>query len=204
MNPNQETLSSSADVKGTVAKPATDLGNLPVTTTALVTMDPHIELELLRIDHRSTIDQERIERLDSINGISTAPVVCDTRDRGSLLPGIQSAVVEKESLSSERSMVAARFARRRGRGRKNQSGDVVVVQTIASYWIIRHFEPKCNGDLTYANGIDSKGVPYPIGDVAVYNKRLQQERLGGLEGEEQHEEDSSDEDSAYEDGAYEE
>ncbi|TGO71995.1 hypothetical protein BELL_0504g00070 [Botrytis elliptica] len=30
-----ETLSSSADVKGTVAKPATDLGNLPVTTTAL-------------------------------------------------------------------------------------------------------------------------------------------------------------------------
>ncbi|TGO52039.1 hypothetical protein BOTNAR_0337g00040 [Botryotinia narcissicola] len=85
MNSDQETLSSFAE--GTVAKPDTDLGNLPVTTTSLITMDPHKELVVLRIDNRSTIDQvniieahivtlkeralklqERIERFGSVNG----------------------------------------------------------------------------------------------------------------------------------------
>ncbi|KAF7937277.1 uncharacterized protein EAE98_001591 [Botrytis deweyae] len=131
-----ETLSSSADVKGTVAKPATDLGKLLVTTTnSLVTMDPHIESELLGIDNRSTVDQinvleahvvtleerasmlqERTERLDSVNEVSTAEVTYDARNRGLLLPATQSAVAEKESLSIERSMVPARSARSCGRG----------------------------------------------------------------------------------------
>ncbi|TGO08690.1 hypothetical protein BTUL_0196g00150 [Botrytis tulipae] len=151
MNSNQETLSSSADVKGTVAKPATDLGNLPVTTTVLVTMDPHIELELLRIDHRITIDQINPWYLRDLQG-----------DVGEV-------------------------ARRCERDFKNQSGEVVVVQTIASYWMGPgyHFgrdrarvaiaPPYMSTSSRPRNSdIDPKGVPHLFEDVAAYDKRLQQ------------------------------
>ncbi|KAF5873523.1 uncharacterized protein Bfra_004985 [Botrytis fragariae] len=84
-------------------------------------MDLHIELELLKIDQSSTVGQingleaqivtlkeralllqKRTERLESINGVSKAESSSAAKDRGSLLSGNQSAVVEKESLSSER------------------------------------------------------------------------------------------------------